>query len=156
MSYLLKENAPASGIFSAPVAVGCHLMWAQLQVDSRGRIYIVEQSYPGSNGRPGVLHHTRHRGPKLLVSESDDGGASWRHRSYLLPRGLGGLPRQSTDSWQPTLLKPWANPAGYDPDKLHGFVANWRRGPLCNWSEPSSPKSRCSWSAAEFTIPIRN
>jgi hypothetical protein len=155
MSYLVRETAPASGTFSAPLAVGCHLEWAQLQVDSRGRIYVVEQSYPGSNGKPVPLPPTRRRGPKLLVSESDDGGASWTHRSYLLPRGPNGLPRGSTDTWQPTLVKPWGNPTAYDPDRLHGFVANWRRGPSCNWTERSTAKSRCSWSAAEFTIPIR-
>jgi hypothetical protein len=138
--YLVKETSPGSGAFGTPVDVGCHGWSADLQVDSSGRIYIVEDDYaPGDE--PGA---------KLIVSVSSDGGEDWNRRTYEVPRGPQGLPKGSTDIWQPTLTKPWTSANGYDPDVLRGMVANWRTEP------GKSPMYGRSWSALEFRIEVQD
>jgi hypothetical protein len=138
--FLVKETSPGSGTFGTPIEVGCHGWSADLQVDRSGRIYIVEDDYaPGDD--PGA---------KLTVSVSSDGGANWNRHTYDVPHGPQGLPKGSTDIWQPTLIKPWTSAHGYDPDVLHGMVANWRTEP------GKSPMYGRSWSALEFRIKVQD
>lgn len=137
-SYLIKETSAGSGIFSSPTALGCRGSYAQLQVDSLGRVYILQDN-DGAHV------------PKLLVSVSTDEGSTFGvPQEFPVPKSADGLPAASTDITQPTLVKPWSTPETYDRDALHGFVANYAHGPDC------TTNSRCTWSAVEFTIPIED
>ncbi len=145
-SYLVKEARAGRGKFRKPIAVGCHDYSADLQVDSAGRIYIVEDDnrMDGSeNDKVGVP------GPNLTISESADGGDTWTRHNYEIPINDFGFPAGSTDTYQPTLDKPWASPQGYSPDVLRGVVANSVSSTAC-----PTTRDPCSWSMHEFSIPV--
>jgi hypothetical protein len=121
--YIVKETTPGSGDFGSPIDAGCHDRYAQLQIDSSNRLYIVESNYRDQVHLPASQHV-----PKLLVSSSADGGATWSQASFTIPTsGAPGLPAGDTDAFYPTLLKPWSDPHGFRRNSLHGFVAGVSR-----------------------------
>jgi len=133
-SYLLRETSPGSGTFPRkPLPVGCHdVDYPQLQVDSAGTINILEAN-----------------GLNLVVSQSRDGGLTWRQYTRTVPisNGVDGVPEGSNGVNNPTLIKPWNSPRGYNPNVLHGMLANWS-------SSDEDDENGFSWSASEFSIPV--
>ncbi|MBI5458088.1 hypothetical protein HY971_05205 [Candidatus Kaiserbacteria bacterium] len=105
-NYLVKENA--DGSFSSPVGVGCFNQpvfnqgpYPQLQIDSKGNVYILS------------FDHTN-----LVLAKSTDDGTTWTR--YTVP--VNYVPSDTVALTGPTILKPWTSPRGYNPDQLYGIM----------------------------------
>ena len=110
--YLLKEKS--DGNLSQPIGIKCSSFtppkgekcaensYVQLQIDSRNYIYLLDRN-----------------GNNLVLLRSKDDGNTWEQFVLTIPYLLPGTANLSN----PTIIKPWSSPVGYNPDVIYGIFS---------------------------------